>query len=295
VLLVTLALLPVAGSNAALAGSVYSDLVVFGDSLSDNGNFYAMSGGMEPPSPPYYEGRYSNGPVWAEGLAGLLGLDPEAFSDLAVAGSTTEEVLTQQVSPFVAGGSVPSDALYVVWAGPSDFFGDLSDPSGLITAAMDNLSGTVGSLAGAGALDIMVPNMPNLGRMPAVLETGDDILIAAATVISMVFDEQLSLTIGALEADLGLDIIEVDTFGYLEQMVVDPASFGLSNVTERALSADGTIVPNPDEYLFWDEIHPTRVAHAFFADHAYAAIPEPATLLLVALGALALLHRRITK
>lgn len=209
-----------------------------------------------------------------------------------MAGATTEDVLTLQVTPFVSGGAVPPDAFYVVWAGPNDFFGDMSDPSALIAAAMNNLSSAVGLLAGAGALDIMVPNMPNLGRMPAVLETGDPLLIALATLVSQEFNGALDSTIGTLEIGLGIDIIELDTFGHMEEIIANPAAFGLTNVTERALRSDGSIVANPDEYLFWDQIHPTAVAHSFLANDAYAAIPEPTTVSLLALGMLALVRRR---
>lgn len=55
-------------------------LVVFGDSLSDTGNVYAASWKAFPPSPPYADGRFTDGIgisaglVWVEYLADLLGL-----------------------------------------------------------------------------------------------------------------------------------------------------------------------------------------------------------------------------
>ena len=54
----------------------YDRLVVFGDSLSDNGNLYLASGGTQPPSPPYYQGRFSSGPVFTE----LLGFNAANFN-----------------------------------------------------------------------------------------------------------------------------------------------------------------------------------------------------------------------
>ena len=47
-------------STAIQAATIFSELVVFGDSLSDTGNLYAASGGF-PPSPPYFDGNFSNG------------------------------------------------------------------------------------------------------------------------------------------------------------------------------------------------------------------------------------------
>lgn len=59
---------------AAQAGSMpFSRIVAFGDSLSDIGNFYRLTGGVLPP-PPYDNGRFSNGPLWIEYLADDLGM-----------------------------------------------------------------------------------------------------------------------------------------------------------------------------------------------------------------------------
>jgi phospholipase/lecithinase/hemolysin len=54
-----------------LAG--FTDFYVFGDSLSDTGNFHAVVGqvgGPETVGLPYYDGRRSNGLVWSDHLAG---------------------------------------------------------------------------------------------------------------------------------------------------------------------------------------------------------------------------------
>ncbi len=72
-----------AASGAAQAGQSVSQVVVVGDSFSDNGNLYARTGG---PPAPYWQGRISNGPVWAEYLAQRLEVP---LSDFAWAGATT--------------------------------------------------------------------------------------------------------------------------------------------------------------------------------------------------------------
>ena len=83
-------------AGAASAQS-YDRLVVFGDSLSDNGNLYLASGGTQPPSPPYYQGRFSSGPVWTE----LLGFNAANFTgsvsgsiNYAFGGSRTDATTT---------------------------------------------------------------------------------------------------------------------------------------------------------------------------------------------------------
>ncbi|MBF0112690.1 MAG: hypothetical protein HQK74_08145, partial [Desulfamplus sp.] len=49
----------------------FKNIVVFGDSLSDNGNLFSIT---EYPSEPYYQGRISNGPVWYDYLVEELGV-----------------------------------------------------------------------------------------------------------------------------------------------------------------------------------------------------------------------------
>ena len=73
------AALALAACACAFAGSAsaqtYNRLVVFGDSLSDNGHLFLISGGTQPPSPPYAR-RFSNGPTFVE----LLGFNAANFN-----------------------------------------------------------------------------------------------------------------------------------------------------------------------------------------------------------------------
>jgi phospholipase/lecithinase/hemolysin len=67
----------------------FSKVIVFGDSISDMGNIYAETQFLQPfkslfglddlevipPSPPYFDGRYSNGKIYAELIAEKLGFN----------------------------------------------------------------------------------------------------------------------------------------------------------------------------------------------------------------------------
>src|SRR5262245_65983712 len=77
-LLRTLALTSTIMCGLGLTSAVYgeppfSEVIVFGDSISDTGNGYIFTGGFAA-GPPYFDGRFSNGPVWVEALAQELGL-----------------------------------------------------------------------------------------------------------------------------------------------------------------------------------------------------------------------------
>ena len=89
-------------TSLVASASSFSSVIVYGDSLSDNGNLYALSGDTYPPSPPYYDGRFSNGPVAVEQLAADLGVP---LYDFAVAGATSG------VGNYVDGGTADNPGL----------------------------------------------------------------------------------------------------------------------------------------------------------------------------------------
>src|SRR5262245_13726292 len=104
----------------AIAGS-FSKVFVFGDSLSDTGNAFLATGKTIPQSPPYYQGRFSNGPVWVE----MLGYSAKPFlaggTNFAFGSATTQDLLLQ-VGIFSVSRFFHADprALYVVWSGTTD-------------------------------------------------------------------------------------------------------------------------------------------------------------------------------
>src|SRR3954470_23184547 len=49
----------------------FKSIDVLGDSLSDTGRLYSVTGY---PPPPYYLGRFSNGPLWVEYFAPRVGM-----------------------------------------------------------------------------------------------------------------------------------------------------------------------------------------------------------------------------
>ena len=69
--------------SATASASPISAVVVYGDSLSDNGNLFAATG---LPGAPYFMGRRSDGPVAVEQLAASLGAP---LADFAWIGATT--------------------------------------------------------------------------------------------------------------------------------------------------------------------------------------------------------------
>jgi len=62
---------------------------IFGDSLVDNGNLFGVTRNLVPPSPPYFNGRFSNGPVWVEILGPKLGISADSTNNFAFGGATS--------------------------------------------------------------------------------------------------------------------------------------------------------------------------------------------------------------
>ena len=71
--ILTAAFLGLAAITAQAATPTYDSLIVFGDSYCDVGNLYLATGGAEA-APPYYNMRFSNGPIWLDHVAGFLRL-----------------------------------------------------------------------------------------------------------------------------------------------------------------------------------------------------------------------------
>jgi phospholipase/lecithinase/hemolysin len=164
------------------------------------------------------------------------------------------------VAPFA------STSLFVVWGGPDDFI----TGGTVATGVMDELA-IVATLQSVGATHILVPGMPDMGLTPAYY--GD----ASATAFSFAFDQ-------ALQASLPKGATYFDTFGFMHLVVSDPSAFGFTDVTDPCL-VGLTPCSNPNQYLFWDDLHPTTAADQILAAQFQTLVtPEPSTLLMLGTG-----------
>ena len=282
----------------------FSSVVVYGDSLSDNGNLFAISG---QPGAPYYMGRRSNGPVAVEQLAANLGVPLEDFAwigattgigNLSDGGTPTNlgsfSLPGMQVELAGTEGSLGpflSNGLFVVWGGADDFLSPSpldTTPTAIIARGVDDLVGIVTTLQSLGAQHILVPGMPDLGLTPT-FESMGPVAAAEASLITNAFNAEL-------QASLPTGVRFYDTASLVRSMVADPSAFGFTNVTDPCFNGV-TVCSDPSQYLFWDDFHPTTAADAFAAGgFESAAVPEPATIALlpVALALCFVLRKRLS-
>ena len=283
--------------NSVLArAGTFSDLVDFGDSLSDAGNGYALNG--QPPSPPYFQGRASDGPVWVERLAPLIGVPVPTASALGGSNATDYAYynaqttggavpsVQQQVQTYLASHTPTASELFTIQGGADDFAAGNLDPTAPAHAIRDDIA----TLIGAGAKHVLVMNLPPLGKTPAFVGTP---LEGLATSLSDSYDATLSADLAALRAahpDAMISLLDANAL--FQQLIANPAAYGLTDVTHPALSGTPpTAGPDADQHLFWDTGHPTATGHQLLANAAAAQVPEP-TFAATALLALAALPRR---
>ncbi len=262
----------------------FERIYVFGDSLSDTGNVFKATEGVIPPSPPYRQGRFSNGPVWVEYLASELGSKPQTIN-FAFGGATTGVAKTSnldgtlqipgllsQVRDFTAAhpNASPS-ALYIVWAGANDYLGDTTSPA----VPLDNLSKAVRTLAAAGAHNILVVNLPDLGQLPATRNRSS---ASTLTRLTQAHNSGLFKILDRLSQSLApeINLTLLDVNALFNQAIAEPGRLGFTNATAPCLDSS-VVCGTPDKFLFWDSLHPTTAAHRALGILALGAL-TPASI-----------------
>jgi outer membrane lipase/esterase len=279
------------GASAAHATlPTYDAIYVFGDSYCDVGNIYVATKGLIPPTP-YYNGRFSNGPIWVEHVAGALGLSlrPSELggTDYAFGGAwATAPVSTPegdipdvpaQVELYLSKhhGKADPKALYIIEGGGNDILGALP---GTNSAAAKELGSRIAAslseaellLRRAGAKHFLIPNLFNVGLVPAAQAHA-----TFADEASAATDAYLTEYLAAESLIEGVRIQRVDVFALLNAIKKDTAHFGFADVVKACLDpATYAVCSDPDHTFFWDDEHPTEFGHSFFAVGTITALSE---------------------
>jgi len=244
----------------------YNEAIVFGDSLSDSGNYFARFGGVsrQPyeteniPSEPYAIGghHFTNGATWVEQLTKKLyipksGLpsevSPGLFRNYAVGRSRARAALldnvfndvnlTTQVDLFLADeyGQAPGAALYIIWIGSNDVADALfaPNPAEIISASVQNTFAQIQRLYGHGARNFLILNMPNFALTPRVL----DIVSAYPEPVQDYLLQNITL------ASVGYNQALAGNLAYMQSLLPDMEVISLD-----IFSILNDIVANPEQY-----------------------------------------------
>ena len=148
----------------------------------------------------------------------------------------------------------------------------------MIQQALQAIAVNVGRLYAAGARQFLIWSAPNPALTPAIRYLNSVIPGTAQLVtgLTMAFNGNLTAIVTQWASAPGIHIARLDAFALLNEVVASPGAFGLSNVTTACITPG--VAPfacvTPDEYLFWDGIHPTTAVHGIIATRAAEALGQ---------------------
>lgn len=311
-------------------------LVVIGDSLSDNGNLYKKLFQIIPKSPPYYAGRFSNGPTWAENLGQYFYSKKYIDYKIVAYGGATAILHNLKDDKFIApvtldgemfeyyAGSLFTDkskVLYAFWISSNDYLYDEQENlQGLVNDVVEKTIASVEGLAKRGAKNFIILNEPDLARTPFARNHKNAERLHSLTILHNkklaeevnnlnkkypkakfvliniydIFNDLLdntdkfnkkynqhitnitdscwlgSMTLQqkALAADMQKltlakqkTLINFDTNAIANWIQSSP-TLSMAYNTSRAMEDGLTPCNHAEEYVFWDELHPTAVVHS---------------------------------
>jgi phospholipase/lecithinase/hemolysin len=269
-------------SDSSKTGDKYSQMVVFGASLSDNGNAVSIVPGLFPGAP-YYPGRASNGLLWIDLVAAELGNEVKPFvnggTNYAVGGARTCSISGASSNPFDMCNQVvlylaatlnkaDASALYVIdtTAVGNNIFTVINNGlsnSEITTTAPTDIAKMMERLYDAGARKFLVTNVPDVGATPRGQGLPSP---ATATALSNGFNATLNNELANFRGSRsGADVRLAD----LKSAVAITAGF--TNTTDPCV-VNLIACATPDTYTYWDTLHPTAATGRNMAKAALAVL-----------------------
>ncbi len=315
-------------------------LVMFGDSLSDNGNIYNLSVKAHkvipmipviPKESAYFKGRFSNGPVWIEDLADAIDVPLE---DYAYGGSWAEPFkdsgliipfgLGDQVNMYLVAAATDYDIgkhLFFIWTGGNDYITPRDDVDYATSSTVSSIKKNIEWLVWYGARHVVVMSIPDVSQTPKVIMNGAEAVENARQLVES-HNAKLKKMVEELKAEYpvsqypGIDFIYADMTTPMQDAIIHPDQYGLKNtsnpcydgsiyfgnpIDEKEIAAakqanidimkspalklayingrTASILKNqfcaePDDYLFWDALHPTKKVHGFMATMVWSILSD---------------------
>lgn len=258
-------------------------IVSFGDSLSDNGNLFNATDWIMPNRNSWFAGHFSNGQIWSEQLADLLGVP---LYNWAVGGvGVDNEVKIQNISlPGMisqihswhkymekAQGYDISKTLFTVLIGANDIFATDLTTEQIVAKQSDGLR----TLIKYGAKRILVVNLPDLSRIPFIQFAPQEVVVRMNRMPFKYRNAIHTALVDIRKQYPDVQIQEYDLYEKFNYILSNPALFNFKNIKDSCLVNDGgnfwSKMPvfqsckNPNDFIFWDAVHPTSALHGIIA------------------------------
>jgi len=265
-------------------------ITAFGDSYADDGN--AVQLGLVPPAllPLYPTGRFTGGTNYVDTLSQLLDAPVDNF---AIGGARANPDFLFEVNSFVTGATVggvfPATSatfdegdLVTISIGGNDARAYGSTPGASVAGAPAAAAPAIGA-ATAGLDALVAAGAPTIsflagdtGRLPEVAALPS--VAAIRTAYSTAFNAGMQQALAGYAAD-GVIVHYLDLTAMLDQVVANPAAYGLTAITCPAFP-DTTCVANAGAgYLFYgDLLHPTSQGSAIIARYVATQLTGPLVL-----------------
>ena len=290
--------------------SRFSDIVVFGDGLSDMGQWGQLTHYRYPPAElGFFESRWTNGKTWVEHFAEGLGLPISLQNNYAMGGATTglyniNEPLRQalrlddkvrlngmlaQVQTYLAGNPAIGDkTLFVLWAGGHDIgnYLEYGQPDLQRYPPAGNYAQAIDLLVKSGAKNILAGTMPDMGFSPGYFGTPKQ---AEASQLCLELNEGLHNIAGQYQGDV-LRLLVFDGAGVFAKVGMSPAAYGIKyteaylpyEVIDFAhpLAKTTAAIPNkekglnPDEFMNWWAVSASARGHRVIGEEALAFVRQ---------------------
>lgn len=253
----------------------FDTVVAFSDAHTDTGNVYDLTNHQWPLVPPYYQGRFTNGPVWIEQL-NILNIINMAYGDATIDNDNLitgftgpNDILVpgirQQIVCYLGthdiGAIDLSETLYIIWASGSEYRTNSSLSADIV---VQSLLTTVYDLLVIGIEHLIIMNL-----LPLHLFPGNDQDERLSTLI-IEHNNYLLSNITKIQNKYSKISIEIfDLYSLITNILTNNSMYTF-NKTDKCWDISNNIIYsqciNPNEYVFIDNYHFTSSIHQIIAD-----------------------------
>jgi phospholipase/lecithinase/hemolysin len=255
----------------------FNTIVSFGDDNTDTGNVYNLTNYQWPPVPPYYLGRFSNGPLWIEklGISQVMNYayiaatidNADSVVGFIPPNGTSVPGVRQQILTYLTDIDITtidlSHTLYVIWAGNNDYLDNSSLTSDFVVSSLIN---AVYDLVLVGVTNLIIMNQSPLESYP--IFHGSDIDMSLMTKI-INHNTYLSSNISQIAKLYKISIKVFDLYSLIKTILSNNSTTKLNTINQCWNIINDSIISqcsNPNQYVFIDDYHFTTSIHQTIAD-----------------------------